>query len=359
MIELVKRFGVMPGAKKKYLIDSTDELPQLESTFGNEAYCIADKKTYVCNGSGVYVEKKTSGGGGGGPQPVLVNKSISRNGTYLASSDNADGYNRVVVNVHSSPEPPVPTPTIVDKTITENGVYDPHYEGYDGYGTVTVDVPWNLMGKNPICINPNLYSVDIALEDTNFATWTPSNTRSTIRASENLSPIEINTETYNYLVEWKSDIQYVYLNPSTQRNIMDRAVKAMYILIFKRTSISTTPSTIFNTSYIMLSTGYSSYYTNSGSISKVFGALASGVNIDNPTNEVTFSYSSRYITDATIKTPSLSVVCHDTYFSSDQVANIDQHNSIVKIRGKLWRVDGNNYVGAMWDEALNMWNNPL
>lgn len=45
--------------------------------------------------------KKLSGGGGGG-SAVLINKNISANGTYNASSDNADGYKKVVVSVPNS-----------------------------------------------------------------------------------------------------------------------------------------------------------------------------------------------------------------------------------------------------------------
>lgn len=37
--------------------------------------------------------------GDSGSQPVLVTKSITQNGTYNASSDNADGYSQVTVNV--------------------------------------------------------------------------------------------------------------------------------------------------------------------------------------------------------------------------------------------------------------------
>lgn len=37
--------------------------------------------------------------GGGGSQPVLISKSISSNGTYDASDDNADGYSSVSVSV--------------------------------------------------------------------------------------------------------------------------------------------------------------------------------------------------------------------------------------------------------------------
>ena len=39
------------------------------------------------------------GGGSGGSTPTLITKSITQNGTYNASSDNADGYSEVEVNV--------------------------------------------------------------------------------------------------------------------------------------------------------------------------------------------------------------------------------------------------------------------
>lgn len=75
-----------------------------------------------------------SGGGGGGGEAVLVNKTVSANGTYLPSADNADGYKKVVVNV------PVPTPTLITKTITANGTYAASDDNADGYSSVTVDV---------------------------------------------------------------------------------------------------------------------------------------------------------------------------------------------------------------------------
>lgn len=44
-----------------------------------------------------YILGKKAGGGGG--EAVLVNKNIDANGTYNASSDSADGYKKVVVDV--------------------------------------------------------------------------------------------------------------------------------------------------------------------------------------------------------------------------------------------------------------------
>lgn len=68
-----------------------------------------------------------------GAEAVIVSKSITANGTYNASSDNADGYNPVTVNV--------PGPTILSKNITANGTYNASSDSADGYDPVTVNVP--------------------------------------------------------------------------------------------------------------------------------------------------------------------------------------------------------------------------
>lgn len=68
---------------------------------------------------------------GGGDAAVLKQKTVTQNGTYNASSDNADGYSKVTVNVPASA---VDTGT---KSITANGT------GIDvvGYAAVDVNVP--------------------------------------------------------------------------------------------------------------------------------------------------------------------------------------------------------------------------
>lgn len=65
-------------------------------------------------------------------EAVLTTKSITANGTYAASSDNADGYSSVNVNV---------APNVTTKTITQNGTYNASSDNADGYSSVTVAVP--------------------------------------------------------------------------------------------------------------------------------------------------------------------------------------------------------------------------
>lgn len=77
----------------------------------------------------------------GGAEAVIVSKNITANGTYNASSDNADGYDPVTVNV--------PSKTIVSKSITTNGTYNASSDNADGYNPVTVSVPGpTIVSKN-------------------------------------------------------------------------------------------------------------------------------------------------------------------------------------------------------------------
>jgi len=89
-----------------------------------------------------YILGKQAGGGGG--EAVLVNKNISANGTYNASSDSADGYKKVVVDVPNTyaagdEGKVVHNGALVSQTsdtFTENTTYDTTL-----IDSVTVDVP--------------------------------------------------------------------------------------------------------------------------------------------------------------------------------------------------------------------------
>lgn len=72
---------------------------------------------------------------GGGGSATLIEKSITENGTYAATSDNADGYSTVTVDV------PTSGGNYDSLTITENGYYDnPQQYGCDAWNVVEVNV---------------------------------------------------------------------------------------------------------------------------------------------------------------------------------------------------------------------------
>lgn len=68
------------------------------------------------------------------PSATLTTKSITQNGTYNASQDNADGYSSVTVNVSGGG-----SAVVQPLSVTQNGTYNPP-SGVDGYAPVTVNV---------------------------------------------------------------------------------------------------------------------------------------------------------------------------------------------------------------------------
>jgi hypothetical protein len=70
--------------------------------------------------------------GGTPPQPyILIEKTVTENGTYDPADDDADGYSKVTVTVGN----------VIPLTVTENGWYECWDYDCDGFCPVTVDVP--------------------------------------------------------------------------------------------------------------------------------------------------------------------------------------------------------------------------
>ena len=105
-------------------------------------------------------------GGGGGGEATLINKNINTNGTYNASSDNADGYSKVVVNVEEGAwERPSEWPDITKLDRTGEVLYltYPATED-DGYVVVNCANSFNVAVGH---IEGNNFVVDIADQPAN------------------------------------------------------------------------------------------------------------------------------------------------------------------------------------------------
>lgn len=97
----------------------------------------------------------------GTPAATLTTKSITSNGTYTASSDNADGYSSVTVNVSGGGSPTLQSKTATPTTSQQ--VIQPD-NGYDGLSQVTVNaIPSQYIvpsGNKAITANGN--NIDVA-----------------------------------------------------------------------------------------------------------------------------------------------------------------------------------------------------
>lgn len=116
-----------------YDYDNYDSYVNLE----NGASLVKKVKPFTITENGTYnvntintVEVNVSGGG---EPPVLVEKTITANGNYVATDDDADGYSQVSVNVR---------PNLINKIVTEAATYSASSEGADGYSQVSVETSY-------------------------------------------------------------------------------------------------------------------------------------------------------------------------------------------------------------------------
>ena len=130
----------------------------------------------------ILLAKQLNGGGGGG-EATLIDKSISSNGTYNASSDNADGYKKVVVNV--------PNPSTGSLSIISNNTYD-----VTNYASAVVNVPQGITpsGTIPITQNgtvdvTNYASAEVNVSGIATGSFTPSSNTLTQTINTGLSSV--------------------------------------------------------------------------------------------------------------------------------------------------------------------------
>lgn len=136
-IKLSKVNGINNNRDLIYIVDEENEknnIPDQDKVQGTEVIVVEDGKTYKMNSSGEWIQKSGSNGGGGSGSSILINKTITSNGTYIAANDNADGYKKVVANV---------TPDLQSKSIniSANGQQTVSADhGKDGLSSVAIDV---------------------------------------------------------------------------------------------------------------------------------------------------------------------------------------------------------------------------
>ena len=126
-----------------------------------------------------------------GSTPNLITKTIYDNGTYVAETDNADGYSQVTVAL-----------PLDEKSITSNGVYLASADDLKGFTKVTVNVPSPTLGTKNITSNgtynassDNLGGYSQVIVNVTDATKPTLNTPSQTSGSTSIPPTITNPAT--------------------------------------------------------------------------------------------------------------------------------------------------------------------
>lgn len=239
-----------------------------------------------------------------------------------------------------------------------NAVYKPR-----NMATAILELNRNWLGKNPEFIR-QVYELDTTLDETDYATWTPSTSVKTIVATQSLSQKEILDMTqYEYIIYWICDCNVAYDNTWTPaKGTCLRHLSVYTQAIFRRpTSVADTENLNLNytaTQQDSQSLSWCKYYSTASSIIVNSGAYGpcyiSGVNAG------TFNSTSSTTPTLTIKTPTLSARCNTTYFDVTQAAKVDQKNTTIKMIGYLYRVEkGSSMCSSIWEILLDAYNNPI
>lgn len=249
--------------------------------------------------------------------------------------------------------------SVSDTTATADDVMDGKvFYNADGIRTIGNYI-WDFKGFRPRLLIPNLYSFSTKLADTGFATWTPSTTASAIVTADNVTTFVANMVDYEYLIHWKCTFDAVYPSGTTLKAAPIREIADIWQVVLRRpNSINTIESESFvgNGCVTMSTTPLNVYYNSSGVKSYTY-SISYG--IYPAAAAATFSSSTSNTPTVTVKRPSYNSRCSSTYFSTARAGDIDQDESMIKIRGELWMVPIGSTMRSLYESLIDLYNNPI
>lgn len=203
----------------------------------------------------------------------------------------------------------------------------------------------------------DIYDQTVTLADTDFATWTPSTTAATIRATENLTykPV-LAMNTYEYALRWKFFFNPVYDGNETNKARTVKTVMNLWQLISKRANSLANIGArnhAGNVCATLTSAAILDYYNSSSSHTYTWSA---SYGVYCAATAATFSSSTSATPTLTIKTPAVSARCSTTYLSTANAACIDQENSTIRIIGEFYRYKPRGILLSEYDELCELYN---
>lgn len=231
--------------------------------------------------------------------------------------------------------PTLVIPSNVDQILATNGLF------VDDDITVKAIPQKELLGV--------VYDKTYKLSATDYATWTPSTSAGVIVASVNATTFEADMATYDYELKWETSFIAAYKSGATM------VAQVIYEGADQYQQIRRAPNNLqnirdLNNNSNVVSTYFQvpfmRYYNTSGT-STYTNAISYGIY---PTLvNATFSNSTTETPTVTIKTPSISARCNNSYFAAARAPELDQAKSTIHIVGKLYRKKTPLEIRTMYD----------
>jgi hypothetical protein len=260
---------------------------------------------------------------GGGSAPTIDSLSVTPSATTQTfNSSSVDGYKPVTV--------------LGDADLVADNIK----KGVQIFNTTGTYNPFEWMGADVECLNPNLYNATVQLSSTAYSSWTASTTAKSLKATTSLSAFSADMAHYAYLLRWVTVAHVALIDGATHNTVPE----GLQINLFDQ-QIMRRPSSLANIQadnyngnvYVNTAAlGWMQYYTTKSAYTYTWASsygFYSGV----PTP--TFASSTAATTNVTPKTPVLYTRCNTTYFATARKADIDIDNTYWTIHGELYRMN--------------------
>ena len=236
--------------------------------------------------------------------------------------------------------------------------------GPNNSGTVpfySMDGPLKWMGADVEDVG-EFYAGEVALADTDFNGWTPSSTAKTCKATVSLSPTyAARTEEYEYLINWLVDIPVVYSTTPTGKGEMSRYTAALWQNVHRRPygiANFETMNHSYNYCANLLTASNYTFYKNASGTSTWTSGISYGLYVTSTT--ASLSNTTSTTPNITFRTPVIMARTASTYMNATNMGYVDQDDTIVRIRGHLYRAPADfSVLRNGYDKALEVYNNPI
>lgn len=190
------------------------------------------------------------------------------------------------------------------------------------------------------------------LSATSFATWTPSTTAATIKATANLGTLSLDTDKYEYLTVAILESNTVYASGTTRKAAVVRQILEIAQAIYRRPSNLTNLNSgtdNYNYCTTLYTAPLMDYYNSSGTHTLTF---TGGYGIYGAATAHTFSSSTSLTPTLTVKEPTYNARCSTSYFATGMAAAVDQANSTIKCKVYVHRTKRGALMYSMYHDLV-------
>lgn len=247
--------------------------------------------------------------------------------------------------------------TSLATAISNKGVTVPSSTKLDGYASLVNQIETGGGGLVHLGSFP---TQTLTFAETNFATWTPTSSASTMLSGKSVGTFvatDITNTEYYTRVRIRVNVAYKD-GTATSKGRLEKVVAEQWFSVDRRSSTRNNmlgkvrdANIVESISNTWLTEYYNSSWTMAYSMS--YGFYPSTM------SSLNLSSSTAKSPTVTLYRPQMTMRCSATYFSTAMAANVDQDASTITFAFDYYRIDGGYQRKIINESFIDMWHNGL